>query len=128
MTPSDRPRKKILLVDDSNTVLMIVKMVLGAGAYELLEARNGREAVELAVAEKPDLILMDVVMPEMGGFEACEQLRRLPETSAIPIVMVTTRGEPHNIEAGYQAGATEYVTKPFNGPELLAVLRNHLGE
>ncbi|HEX5751317.1 MAG TPA: response regulator [Archangium sp.] len=119
--------KKILLVDDSNTVLMMHRMLLHGQPYELLFARDGREAVEKAVANKPDLIFMDVMMPKLSGMDACRELRTHQETAGTPILLVTTRGEPHNVEAGYQAGCTEYITKPFDSAELLAKVRHYLG-
>ncbi|WNG33815.1 response regulator [Archangium minus] len=121
-------RKKILLVDDSNTVLLMHRMMLSGGSYELLIARNGVEAVDLALRERPDLIFMDVVMPQMDGLQACKRIRESPELQATPIIMVTTRGEPHNVQAGYASGCTEYITKPFDKSELMQKLRNHLGE
>ena len=121
-------RKKILLVDDSNTVLMMHRMMLSEDLYELVFARNGKEAVDKAAVEKPDLIFMDVVMPLMNGFEACKVLREKEETKKTPIIMVTTRGEPQHVEIGYKSGCTEYITKPFNSIELLSTLRNYLGE
>ncbi len=120
------PSKRILLVDDSNTVLLLHRMTLKGSGYELLVARNGQEAVEKAVAERPDLILMDLVMPQMNGLEACRTLRAKEETRSTPIIIVTTRGEPYNVEAGYEAGCNEYITKPFDGVELLAKLKNYL--
>ena len=85
--------KKILLVDDSQTVLMMERMILSQGRYELFTAKNGKEGVARAKAEQPDLILMDVVMPELDGFGAVAALRADASTSAIPIIMVTTRSE-----------------------------------
>ncbi len=78
---------------------MTTEMIL-ASRYECVSAENGAVAVEMAIAEKPDLILMDVMMPTMGGLEACRQLRTQAETKEIPIIMVTTRGEANNVEAG----------------------------
>ena len=120
--------KKILLVDDSSTVLMMERMILAAESYELCTASNGKQAVERAKIERPDLILMDVVMPLMDGVEACKAIRADDATREIPIIMVTTRGEPHNVESGYELGCNDYVTKPINGPELLSKVRNLLGE
>lgn len=120
--------KKILLVDDSNTILMMEKMILKREPYTVVTAANGEEAVAKAVAEKPELILMDVVMPSMDGFEACRRIRGNDATAQIPIIMVTTRGEGRNIEAGFEVGCTDYVTKPIDAVELLAKLRNYLGE
>lgn len=121
-------RKKILLVDDSNTILMMEKMILTKGPYTLVTASNGEEAVAKAESENPDLILMDVVMPKMDGFEAVRRIRLMATVSAVPIIMVTTRGEEHNVETGFAAGCTDYVTKPINSGELMEKLRNYLGQ
>jgi DNA-binding response OmpR family regulator len=121
-------RKKILLVDDSSTILMMEKFILRNGPYEILTATNGEEGVLKAAEQMPDLILLDVIMPKMGGFEACKLLRSTRATSGIPIIMVTTRGEAANVEAGWANGCTDYVTKPINAIELLAKVRNFLGD
>lgn len=121
-------RKKILCVDDSNVVLLMEKLILAKADYQLITAATGREAVEKAKRDKPDLILLDVVMPVMDGFEACRHLRADEETRAIPIIMVTTRSEAPNVEEGYLTGCNEYVTKPIDGAELLAKVKNYLGE
>ncbi len=119
--------KTILLVDDSEVVLLTEQMLLSP-KYELLVARDGEEGVAMALAEKPDLILMDVVMPKLGGFEACRELRRHVETEQIPVVMVTTRGEWSNVETGFDAGCNDYVTKPIQGTELLEKIKNLIGD
>jgi len=120
-------RKKILLVDDSTTILMMEKFILKNDPYELVTASNGAEAIEKAVEHQPDLILLDVMMPKMGGFEACRHLRGQSETAQIPIIMVTTRGEAANVETGWESGCNDYVTKPINAVELLAKVRSLLG-
>jgi CheY-like chemotaxis protein len=121
-------RKKILLVDDSSTILMVEQMILKKGQYELVTARNGEEAIAKAATELPDLILMDVVMPKMSGFEACRRIRESDGTRNTPIIMVTTRGEAQSVETAFDSGCNDYVTKPINGTELLAKLRNLLGD
>jgi CheY-like chemotaxis protein len=120
--------KKILLVDDSNTVLMMERMILSQGRYELSTARNGKEAIVRARAARPDLILMDVVMPELDGFGALAALREDEATRAIPIIMVTTRSEASSMETGFARGCNDYVTKPVSSAELLAKVRHLLGE
>lgn len=120
--------KKILLVDDSNTILMMERMVLKKTSYQVITASNGEEGVSRALAERPDLILMDVVMPKMNGFEACRRLREEEATRGIPVIMVTTRGEAQNVEAGFESGCNDYVTKPIDALELLTKLRDQLGE
>jgi len=121
------PRKKILLVDDADTVLMMERMILNK-SYDLMTARNGEEAVLKAVAEQPDLILMDVVMPRMNGFQACRQIKQQESTSKIPIIMVTTRGEAESMEKGFEHGCNDYITKPMNRLELLSKVKNYIGE
>lgn len=120
------PRKKILIADDSSTALMMNKMILGNGSFEVLTARDGQEAAEIAAAEHPDLILLDVVMPRMTGLEACRMLRQREETREVPILLVTTRGEEDSVEAGYESGCTDYITKPVDPPELLSKVRSYL--
>jgi DNA-binding response OmpR family regulator len=119
-------RKKVLVVDDSRTALMMSMTIIARGPYVLVEAHDGEEAVAKAKTERPDLIVMDVVMPRMTGLEACAELRRCPETRTIPVLLLTTRGEEENVIRGLESGCTEYLTKPVNGPELLAKIRQHL--
>ncbi|HEU4557992.1 MAG TPA: response regulator [Longimicrobium sp.] len=126
--PHAAPRRKILLVDDSATTHMWIRMILNKSEYDMVSARDGQEGVELALAELPDLILMDVVMPRMDGFEACRQLRGHRATRSTPIVMVTTRAEARNVETGFLSGCSDYITKPIDGLELLSKVRSFLGE
>jgi CheY-like chemotaxis protein len=122
------PRKKILLVDDSSTVLMMERMILGKAAYELVIATDGVEAVEKAKTEKPDLILMDIVMPRLDGFGAVKAIREDPAMQGIPIIIVSTKSEAPRVEAAMKLGCQDYTTKPINGPELLAKIRALIGE
>jgi DNA-binding response OmpR family regulator len=122
------PRKKILVVDDSKTATMMATMVLGKGAYDIVTAVDGEDGVRKAFDSKPDLIVLDLMMPKMDGFEACRRLRSSPDTQAIPIIMLTTRGEAEFVERSYETGCTDYCTKPINAVELLAKVRNCIGE
>ncbi|MBI4862630.1 MAG: response regulator [Candidatus Riflebacteria bacterium] len=119
-------RKKILLVDDSDTALILERMILNRQSYELLVARDGQEAIDKALAERPDLIVMDVMMPGVNGFEATRVLRSKEPTKSTPIILVTTRSEAENMEAGFESGCTDYITKPINGTEFLAKIRTCL--
>ena len=121
-------RKRILLVDDSPTVLMMEKMLLAKGGYDLVTAKDGEEAVSKASRDAPDLILLDAIMPRMNGFETCRALRATALTRDTPIIMVTTRTEMEHVENAYESGCTDYVTKPIDGGELLAKVRSYLGE
>jgi CheY-like chemotaxis protein len=120
--------KKVLLVDDSDTALMMERMILNRTPYQLMTAKNGADAIRTATTELPDLILMDVVMPGIDGFEACRELKAQRITCHIPIIMVTTRSEVQNVEAGYESGCNGYVTKPIDGADLVGKLKALLGE
>lgn len=122
------PPRKILLVDDSETILQMEQMILAKNAYELITARDGEEGVAKALKNKPDLILMDVVMPKMNGFEAVRHLRENQQTSTVPIVMVTSKAEAESMEAGYVSGCNDYIIKPIDGLELLTKIKNLIGE
>lgn len=111
--------KKVLIVDDEEFVRQLIQIKLKFCGIETVEAGNGVEAIERAASEKPDLILLDVMMPKMNGFEACQRLKANEETAHIPIVMLTARGDPSAKERGENAGALEYLTKPFS-PQKLA--------
>jgi CheY-like chemotaxis protein len=120
-------RKKILLVDDSRTALLMTQMLLDKGTFDFVTASDGAEALAKARQEMPDIIVMDVVMPNMNGFEACRALREDAATKGIPIIMVTTRAEEKNVELGYESGCNDYVLKPVNGLELMEKIRNYVG-
>jgi two-component system alkaline phosphatase synthesis response regulator PhoP len=120
-------QKTILLVDDAETILLMEKMILGK-KYQIITAKNGKDAVTKAAKERPDLVLLDIVMPIKDGFEACKELRSREDTKHIPIIMVTTRGEAQSIENGFKSGCSDYVVKPINCVELLTKVRNYLGE
>ena len=119
-------RKTVLLADDSNTILMMEKMLLARENYNLVIAKDGQEAYDLALSEKPNLIVLDVVMPKLTGFEVCQKLRQQEQTRTTPILLMTTRGEEENVKKGYEAGCDDYLTKPINAAEFLAKLRLHL--
>ena len=96
--------------------------------YELISAVDGKEAVERARQDKPDLILMDIMMPRMTGLEACRVIKQDKATSGIPVILLTTRGEESYVQEGYASGCSDYLTKPVNDAELLDLLRAYLGE
>lgn len=121
--------KKVLLVDDSSTTLMMEEMILKQSTpYECVTAKDGLDAISRAVVENPDLVLMDVVMPRLNGFEACKRMRQEDSLKNTPIILVTTRGEEEYVEAGFQSGCNDYITKPINSFELVTLLQGYLGE
>jgi two-component system cell cycle response regulator len=119
--------KTILCADDSMTALTMHQMILKSHGYRVVTAQDGLEAVNKAGTEHPDLILMDVVMPRMTGFEAVKALRSDEATKGIPVIMVTTRAEPKVIETCFQAGCNDYVNKPVDGAVLLSKVRALVG-
>ena len=109
---------KILLVDDEPDILEIVSYNLVQEGFEIFTASNGKEAIFKAIKEVPDLIIMDVMMPEMDGMEACENIRRIPALNHVIITFLTARSEDYSQVAGFDAGADDYITKPIK-PKLL---------
>ena len=119
-------KKKILLVDDSPTAILWQRLILEDDPYDILVANDGEEGIRVAKAERPDLVLLDVVMPRMNGFETLRALRADAALSAMPILMVTTRSEMLNVMEGYESGCNEYITKPVDRTELLTKVRSYL--
>jgi PleD family two-component response regulator len=119
---------KILIVDDDEDVLLIVQTILDNAGYTAVMARNGREGVEKAFEARPDLILLDVMMPELSGWEVCTTLKSAPETRMIPIAMLTVKSEIRDLITGMQVGADDYITKPFTRKKLLSTVRRLLDE
>jgi len=118
--------RKILIVDDDEDILLIVQTLLTNAGYAPLLARNGREGIEQASSVQPDVILLDVTMPQMSGWEVCATLKNLPETSSIPIVMLTVKSEIKDLITGMQVGADDYITKPFTKRHLLETVERLL--
>ncbi|GAA3774471.1 response regulator transcription factor [Corallibacter vietnamensis] len=114
---------KILLVDDEPDILEIVGYNLSAEGYQVSTAENGVEAVKKAKKEKPQLIILDVMMPEMDGIEACEQIRKIPDLKDTIITFLTARGEDYSQVAGFDAGADDYITKPIKPKVLVSKVK-----
>lgn len=107
---------------------MVETMTLQGEGYEVFTATNGEEGVAKAAEEKPDLILMDIVMPKMNGLDACKKIREMEATKNIPVIMLTTRSDEENVETAFTNGCNDFITKPFNSHELLAKVKSYLGE
>ena len=112
-------RPLVLVADDDEDILQLVVLRLGRSGYDVVSATDGESAVELALARRPDLVVIDVAMPRMDGLEITRILRARDETASIPILLLTARTRDIDVELGLAAGADDYVTKPFS-PELLA--------
>ena len=117
---------KILVAEDSSTVRRLVAARLGADGYDVVEAEDGERAVELAVSERPALIVLDKVMPKLDGFEVIRLLRSRDETRAIPIVMLTEQAGEEDVLDGLDLGVEEYMPKPFSPRELSLRVRRIL--
>ncbi len=118
---------RILVAEDERDIRELVAFSLrGLGGFDVTQAANGAEAVERAQAEPPDLILMDVRMPKMNGFEACRKLKESDQTKNIPVIFLSARGQESEIQQGLTAGAVEYIIKPFAPDELVNQVRTVL--
>lgn len=119
-------RPLILAVDDSAKNLDLLAMLLEREGYEVALALEGSQALAFAAKEKPDLILLDIMMPGMDGIAVCRGLKADPVTQGIPVIFLTSKSESEEILTGFEAGAVDYVTKPFRIPELLARVHVHV--
>jgi len=123
LAPDRRP--KLLVVDDEPANLQVLRLILQPH-YRLAFARDGHKALELAAQERPDLILLDVMMPGLTGLQVCQQLKTDPGLRAIPVLFVTALSDPEHEAEGFAAGAVDYLTKPVSAPIVLARVRTHL--
>ncbi|GDY01619.1 hypothetical protein LBMAG49_09480 [Planctomycetota bacterium] len=119
--------KTVLVVDDEPFICRSLTFVLRKANYHVLEARNGEEALLAIKQHKPDLVFMDVMMPKINGFQVCTQVKQDPELLQTLIVLLTAKGQASDRDLGLQAGADEYLTKPFSPTRILALARELLG-
>jgi len=120
------PRSKILLVDDEKLIQRMTRFILERSNYEVHLAEDGKEAIRLARDLRPGLILLDIQMPRMDGFDVLQILKLTPETRDIPVVMMSSLAEVTDRSRGLQLGAAEYLTKPFQATDLVACVARHL--
>lgn len=125
MNSAANTRSRILIVDDEPGNIKILSNVL-AGDYALSVATSGRQALEIAKVQSPDIILLDMIMPEMDGIEVCEALRANEETKDIPVIFVTSMSDTANEERGLDAGAVDYISKPISPPIVKARVKIHI--
>jgi len=116
-------REKIIVIEDEDDILEVVKYNLHREGYRVLGCKDGKEGFDLVRKEAPDLVLLDLMLPGMDGLEVCRKLKEDPITRAIPVVMVTAKGEESDIVLGLGVGADDYIPKPFSPKELLARMR-----
>ena len=117
---------KILVVDDEPTIVRLMEFILARQGHQMLAAVNGEEALEKIRAHKPDLVLLDIMMPRIDGYEVAQQLRADPETASLPIIMLSAKAQTEDIRRGGEVGVSAYVTKPFSPEHLVQVVTEHL--
>lgn len=112
-------RGRILVVDDEIYIVHILDFSLGMEGYEVVTALDGEQALAKAKEHRPDLIVLDIMMPKMDGYETCKALKEDPDTSAIPVILLSAKGRNSDQQAGYDVGAEDYITKPFSPRKLV---------
>jgi CheY-like chemotaxis protein len=120
-------KRKVLIVDDEPSLRLLVRATLGDEEYEILEAASGKVALEIARRELPELLLLDIMMPNMDGLTVCEQLKSDPATKGIKVVMLTAVRRPEDVKRSKAVGADEYFTKPFSPLQLLQLIERIIG-
>ena len=110
--------RSVLVVDDEPMARMLLRLIMVRAGFEVIEAEDGIEALRIVAAEEPDLVILDVMMPGMDGFEVCEKLRRIQGAKDLPIIMLSARTDRRSIERGLEVGANMYLTRPIK-PEVL---------
>jgi DNA-binding response OmpR family regulator len=120
------PHQRVLIADDDPNIRQLLELTLRGDGYDVICASNGHELVRLAQERVPGLILVDLVMPYMDGYEAIRQMRNDTRTAHIPMLILTARSRSGDIVTGFESGADDYIAKPFDIAELLARVRSHL--
>lgn len=120
--------KKVLIVDDEQNIVISLEFLMKREGYEVLVAADGEAALAKALDQKPDLILLDVMMPKKNGFEVCQQIRATPELQDTKVIMLTAKGRDTEVAKGMALGADAYMTKPFSTKELVAQVKTMLGD
>lgn len=126
MKPEQKRNIRILIVDDTSVNIQVVASILKPEGYILSFARNGVSALKIVERKQIDLVLLDIMMPGMDGYEVCQKLKANDQTKDIPVIFLTAKTDPDSIIKGFEMGVVDYVTKPFNGSELLARVNTHL--
>jgi DNA-binding response OmpR family regulator len=120
-------KRKILLADDEEDIKTVVKLYLESKGYDVVTAYDGLDTLDKAKAEQPDLILLDIMMPVINGFEVCKQLKADDKTSHIPVVMLSAASHADSVERAMEAGALDYIMKPFEPPRVEVIIKKILG-
>jgi len=118
--------RTVLIADDEHNIRHILDFSLNAEGFDVIPAHNGEDALMLARENQPDLIILDVMMPGKGGIETCRELKKDPETAHIPVILLTARATKADREAGAEAGANDYITKPFSPQKVIQTVQDLL--
>ena len=121
-------QRTIMVVDDNPDIITIVKTILEGKGYQVLSASGGQELLNLLTERKPDLIILDIMMPEMDGLEVLGRLKAVTETASIPVILLTAKVQYEDVLGGYKLGADYYITKPFTSTQLVNGINLLLGE
>jgi CheY-like chemotaxis protein len=121
-------QRTIMVVDDNPDIITIVKTILEGKGYQVLSASSGQELLNLLMDRKPDLIILDIMMPEMDGLEVLGRLKAVTETASIPVILLTAKVQYEDVLGGYKLGADYYITKPFTSTQLVNGINLLLGE
>jgi DNA-binding response OmpR family regulator len=120
--------KTVLIADDEPNIVISLEFLLEQDGYRVLLARDGHEALEAIEREVPDLVLLDVMLPRLSGYDVCQRIRQKPELAKVRVIMLTARGREVEVTKGLALGADAYVTKPFSTRDLLEQIRRQLGD
>ena len=115
--------KKILVVDDESHIRQLIEQTLIKAKYDVITAEDGKEALDKMVSERPDLIILDIMMPYYDGYEVLQTLRRYPTTRNLPVIILTAKNNDEDVFSAWQAGVSSYLMKPFNPTELLSYVK-----
>ena len=118
---------KVLVADDEHNIRHILDFSLHAEGFDVISVQNGEDAFNMAVDQKPHLIILDVMMPGQGGVETCRKLKQDPRTADIPVILLTAKSSREDREAGFEAGAKDYITKPFSPQKVIDTVQDILG-
>lgn len=118
----------VLVVDDEDMTRKLLRLMLERDGFTIIEAEDGLQALEVIKHEMPNVVILDVMMPNLDGFSTCQELRSRPETADLPIIMLSARTQTEAVRAGLNAGANRYMTKPISKPELVQTLQDLLSD
>lgn len=121
-------KKKVLIVEDEESLLKLESILLTSKGYDVRGVSNGQEALDAIAEEKPDLVLLDIMLPEIDGFEVCQRIKDDPETKEIPVIMLTAKKSREDMARGEKVGADWYITKPFKSVMVIETIQRFLAK